>query len=242
MTGQQRPQYEEYIVREWKSDEDLFALLRRELFTAVVGDVMDKAGLQHQFLPPQIKPLRADMVVVGRAMTVLEADVYAESAAGVNPLMQHPFGLMFRALDDLRPGEVYLCTGSTPRYALWGEMMSVRARVLGAAGAVLDGYSRDTRGILSLGFPTFSYGSYAQDQGPRGKVIDFRVPIELGQVRINPGDLVFGDLDGVCIVPQGSEEEIVRLSLEKVRGEQTVRGELEAGKSSVEVFSTYKIM
>ena len=54
----------------------------------------------------------------------------------------------------------------------------------GAAGAVVDGYSRDTRGVLALGFPTFSHGSYAQDQGPRGKVIDFRIPIQIGQARI----------------------------------------------------------
>jgi regulator of RNase E activity RraA len=84
---------------------------------------------------------------------------------------------MLEALDDLKPNEVYICTGGSPRYALWGELMSIRAMHCGAAGAVLDGYSRDTRGILKLGFPTFSHGSYAQDQNPRGKVVDYRVPI-----------------------------------------------------------------
>ena len=66
----------------WKSEEELFKLVREELFTAVVGDVMDKMGLMHQFLPPQIQPLRDDMVVVGRAMTVLQADVFAEKIRG----------------------------------------------------------------------------------------------------------------------------------------------------------------
>src|SRR5581483_147440 len=111
----------------WQTDDDLFALARRELFTAVVGDVMDTMGLRHQFLPPQIRALHEDMVVIGRAMPVLEADVFA----GDGPLGQR-FGLMFQALDDLRPNEVYLCTGGSPRYALWGELMSTRALKLGA--------------------------------------------------------------------------------------------------------------
>src|SRR5438874_2614087 len=186
----------------WKSDEELFSLARRELFTAVVGDVMDKLGLQRQFLHPQIQPLRDDMVVIGRAMTVLEADVFAENIDdSANPLMKKSFGLMLEALDDLKTNEVYICTGSSPTYALWGELMSTRAMKLGAAGAVVDGYSRDARGILALNFPVFSHGRYAQDQGPRGKVIDFRVPIEINSVRIEPGDIIFGDIDGVCVVP-----------------------------------------
>ena len=225
------------------TDPERFALMRRELFSAVIGDVMDKLGLLHQFLPPQIQPLRDDMVVVGRAMPVLEADVFDEvSESGSNPLLQQPFGLMLEALDDLKPQEVYICTGASPRYALWGELMSTRALKLGAVGAVMDGYSRDTPGILALDFPTFSYGRYAQDQGPRGKVIDFRCSIEMGGVRIRPGDLVFGDLDGVCIVPQEAEGEVIQAALEKVRGEQLVRKAIEEGMSAVEAFRTFGIM
>jgi len=230
----------------WQSDDDLFDLGRRELFTAVVGDVMDTMGLRHQFLPPGIKPLDDEMVVIGRAMPVLEADVFTDAVAGSSngsaDITARPFGLMFRALDDLRRNEVYLCTGASPRYALWGELMSTRALKLGAAGAVVDGYARDTRGIRRRGYPTFCYGSYAQDQGPRGKVIDFRVPLEIGQVRIEPGDVVFGDVDGVCIVPTSAVEEAFTRALEKVRGEAQVRTAIEAGMSTVEAFATYGIM
>jgi regulator of RNase E activity RraA len=227
----------------WPSDEELFGLARRELFTAVVGDVMDTIGLRRQFLPPAIQPLRDDMVVIGRAMPVLEADVFAEagSAAG-DETVARPFGLMLRALDDLRPREVYICTGGSPRYALWGELMSTRAIRLGSAGAVLDGFSRDTRGILGLGFPTFSRGRYAQDQGPRGKVIDFRVPVEIGGVRVVPGDVVFGDIDGVCIIPRDAVAETFSLALEKARGENLVRETIEAGMSSEEAFRTFGVM
>jgi len=103
----------------WKSDEELFTIVQRELFTCVVGDVMDKLDLQHQFLPPQIRPLRQDMVVIGRAMPVLSVDVFAEKIAdSANKLMDKSFGLMLEALDDLRTNEVYVNTGSSPRNAL----------------------------------------------------------------------------------------------------------------------------
>ena len=227
----------------WQSDDELFQLARRELFTAVVGDAMDKLGLRRQFLSPRIQPLRDDMIVLGRAMPVLEADVHAENITdSANPLMKKSFGLMLEALDDLKPNEVYVCTGSSPTYALWGELMSTRAMRLGAAGAVVDGYSRDTRGILALNFPTFSYGRYAQDQGPRGKVIDYRCPIEINSARIEPGDILFGDLDGVCVVPRRAEREVFTAALEKSRGEKLVAKAIKEGMSAVEAFRQFGIM
>jgi regulator of RNase E activity RraA len=227
----------------WQSDEQLFELVRTELFTAVVGDVMDTLGLQHQFLPPYIRPLRNDMMVVGRAMPAVEADIVGgDLESSNNLLLNRAFGLMFHALDDLKPGEVYICSGASPRYALWGELMSTRARQLGAVGAVVDGYYRDTRAIECINFPTFGRGGYAQDQGPRGKVIDFRVPIKLGEVVIQPGDLVLGDLDGVCIVPRAAEDDAIRGALEKVRGEKLVLKALKAGMSTVEAWDKFGIM
>ena len=228
---------------EWNDDDGLFSLARQELFTAVVGDIMDKLGFVHQFLPPKIQPLRADMMVIGRAMTVLEADVFEESnISDNNPVMAKPFGLMLQALDDLQQNEVYVCTGASPRYALWGEIMSSRAMKLKAAGAVVDGYLRDTHGILAMDFPAFAHGSYAQDQGPRGKVIDFRVPLEIGGVRIRPGDIVFGDVDGVLVVPREAERDIFVGAIEKARGEKIVQKAIEEGMSASEAFKKYGIL
>ncbi|WP_411031049.1 RraA family protein [Spongiimicrobium sp. 3-5] len=224
----------------WKNDEELFALMRKELFSAVVGDVMDQEGYLHQFLPPKIQPLDSKMVVVGRAMPVLEADILEEQEA--NPVVSKPFGLMLEALDDLKKNEVYICSGASPTYALWGELMSTRAMVCGASGAVVNGFSRDTKGILELKFPTFSHGRYAQDQGPRGRVVDFRVPLKMDKVLIQPGDIVFGDLDGVCIIPQWIEVEVIHRALEKVRGEKMVQKVIEGGMSACEAFDRYGIM
>ncbi len=225
----------------WNSDEELFGLAGRELFTAVVGDAMDKLGLVHQFLPPRIRPLRNDMIAIGRAMPVLEADAFEEISGRSGP-MSKPFGLMLEALDDLRKDEVYICAGGSPQYALWGELMSLRAKRLGAAGAVMSGYFRDMHCIAALDFPTFGYGPYAQDQGRRGKAVDFRSPIEMEGVRVNPGDIVFGDVDGVCIVPREAEEETFAHALEKARGEKAVRKAIENGMSAVEAFEKYGIL
>lgn len=218
----------------WRDDAELFSLIRARLFTAVVGDILDKLGFLHQFLPPEIRPLDNSMILAGRAMPVLETDTEQPPAK--------PFGVMLEALDDLKSNEVYVATGSTAPYALWGELMSTRAMKLGAAGAVLDGYSRDTPGILHLGFPTFSRGSYAQDQGPRGEVVDFRVAIRVGKVAIRPGDIIMGDVDGVLVVPREAERDALTAALEKVDKESLVRAAIEEGMSTVEAFRTFGVM
>ena len=229
----------------WNSDKELFALARQELFPALVGDILDTHGYLHQFLPPQIKPIDPSMVIIGRAMPVLEADVPSADAppvAGQSPAMSKPFGWMFEALDDLKEDEVYICSGSSWTFALWGGLMSTRAKVLKAAGAVVDGYSRDTPEILKLGFPVASAGGYAQDQGPRGKVLAWRVPITFGDVLVRPGDIVFGDRDGVIVVPKAVEVAVFTGALEKARGERKVLEALQQGMSTVDAFKKFGIM
>jgi len=98
--------------------------------------------------------------------------------------------------------------------------MSTRARKLGSGGAVLNGYVRDTKAILSMSFPTFGFGSYGQDAAPRYKVVDFRIPVEIGSVRVRPGDILFGDIDGVLVIPAEAEAEVFTRALEKARGEK----------------------
>ena len=227
----------------YKSFYELCLLAKTELFTALVGDVLDKLGYYHQFLPPSIKPLQPDMIVFGKAMPVLEADFFADKLShSENEYLNKPFGIMFQALDDLKENEVYICTGSSLNYALWGGLMSTRAMKLKAAGAVLYGYSRDIKEINHLGFPVFSMGTYAQDQGPRGKVIDYRVPIEIENVRVNPGDIVYGDCDGVVIIPSKIHRKVFNMALEKGRGEKLVKKAFADGMSAVDAFEKYGIM
>lgn len=218
----------------------MFKRIQDELFTAVVGDVLDVMGYRRQFLPPGLVPLMAGTRLVGRAMPVLEADY--PDGSGHGPLTDRPFGVMFEALDDLRPGEIYIASGASLTYALWGGLMSTRAQHLAAAGAILDGFIRDTEEIRRLGFPVFSRGAYAQDQGVRGKVLAYRTPIEIGGVRIADGDLIVADDEGVLVVPRAVEAEAIAAAFVKVATENEVALAIKGGMSSKEAFETFGVM
>jgi len=227
----------------WNNDDEMFAAIRARLFPAVLGDVMDSMGCFHQFLPPALQPISDQMVVLGRAMPVLEEDIQDEEIRLAAAQSKRPFGLMLEALDNLQANEVYVCTGAAPAYATFGELMATRARQLGAAGAVLNGYSRDSRGIVNLGFPTFSLGRFAQDQRPRGRVVAFRTTVQMGKTTISPGDMVFGDLDGVVVVPRAMEHDVVRQAMERVSREDLVRTAFEKeGMSAADAVTKYGAM
>jgi regulator of RNase E activity RraA len=219
---------------EWKTDAELFALMKRELYTPVVGDILDGLGYVHQFLPQPIQPMREPMVLAGRAMPVLMIDVFGPQ--------KQPFGKLTEALDQLQPGEIYLASGGEMRCAYWGEILTATAKKRGAAGAVINGFHRDTPKVLEQDWPVFSRGRFAQDSGVRTQVQDYRCPIEVGGVSVSPGDLVFADLDGVLVIPRAVEKETITLALEKARGEKLVRKEIENGMSSTDAFKKYGIL
>ena len=218
---------------EWSNDNKLFDLVRTTLYTPVVGDVLDSFGQLRQFLPQAIHPLREDMVMVGRAMPVLIAEVFGPQ--------KEPFGRLTEALDQIGPGEIYVATGAM-NCASWGEILTATARARGGGGAVINGFHRDTLRVLEQNWPVFSRGRYAQDAAVRAAVIDYRCPLDIEATKVNPGDLVFGDLDGVLVVPRTLEEEVIGRALEKARGERVVRREIEAGASSTSVFRKYGIL
>ena len=222
------------MATEWKSDAELIALVQRELYTPVVGDILDTLQRYHQFLPQPIQPMREEMKVVGRAMPVLMIDVHGPQ--------KKPFGLLTEALDDLKPGEVYVTGGGAMRCAYWGELLTATARTRGAVGAVVDGFHRDTPKVLEQNWPVFSRGRYAQDSSVRTAVTEFRCPIEIGGVWIEPGDLVFGDLDGVVIVPKALEADVITRALEKARAEKVVRKAIEGGMTATAAFKKFGIL
>ena len=119
--------------------------------------------------------------------------------------------------------------------------MSTRAKHLQAAGAVLDGYARDASEIEQLGFPVFSRGLYAQDQGARGKVIDWRCEIQIEEVKIQDGDLVFADREGVLVIPRNIEREVVEKAVTKVRTENAVSEAIKRGMSACDAFREFGV-
>jgi regulator of RNase E activity RraA len=216
------------------ASSELTDALLAELYTPVVGDVLDRLGLTHQFLPPGIHGLTQGMKLAGRAMPVLITDV-----SGVPT---RPFGRLTEALDQLEPGEVYVARNATVECSAWGEILTATAKARGAVGAVVDGYHRDTPKVLGQDFPVFSLGAYAQDAGVRASVVDYRCKIRIGDVEIAPGDFVFGDIDGVVIIPAQVADEVVSRALAKARAENVVRGAIEAGMSSTEAFETFGVL
>ncbi|CAB1242905.1 Dimethylmenaquinone methyltransferase [Ruminococcaceae bacterium BL-6] len=221
-------------MAQWKNDRELFALIKEKLYTPVVGDILDGLGCYHQFLPQDVRPLTDGMKLAGRAMPVLMIDVFGPQ--------KKPFGLLTEALDQLKEDEVYLAVGGTKRCAYWGELLTAAARTRKAAGAVVNGWHRDTPQVLAQDWPVFSCGCYAQDSSVRTQVVDFRCPVEFGDVRVEPGDIVFGDVDGVLIIPQKLEEEAFERALKKAAGEKMVRRAIEGGMTATEAFEKYGIL
>lgn len=217
----------------WNNESQLFCLMKESLYTPVVGDILDAMGYSHQFLPPQIRPLLPEMKIAGKACTVLEHDVFGPQ--------KKPFGLLTEALDQLQENDVYIATGAH-NSALWGELLTAAARTRKAAGAVLDGYTRDTPQVLEQNWPVFGRGRWAQDSSIRTNVIDFRCPIEIGQVTIHDGDLVFADMDGVLIIPQEIAPEVIEKAFEKAAGEKLVRKAIEGGMSATQAFAKFGIL
>src|SRR5580700_10990717 len=189
------------MTTEWKSDADLFALCARELYTPVVGDVLDDLGFTRQFLPQPVQPLREEMKLSGRAMPVVMIDVFGKQ--------KKPFGLLTEALDQLQPGEIYLASGGDMRCAYWGEILTATAKKRGAVGAIINGFHRDTPKVLEQNWPVFSRGRFAQDSGVRTQVVDYRCPIEVGGTHVEPGDLIFADQDGIVVIPKAVEAKTI---------------------------------
>jgi len=220
-----------------RGDPDFLAELGARLYTAVLSDVLDELGSRNQAMTPRIRPLDDELVMVGFARTGLFREVFHVARD------DNPYELEIRILDDLKPGDVvaFGCGGSG-RIAPWGELLTTAARARGAAGAVTDGFVRDVRGIRQAKFPVFHGGIAPLDSKGRGKVAEIDVPIECAGVRIESGDLVFGDVDGVVVVPRRVEEEVVTRALAKVASENSTREELLRGARLKDVYDRYGVL
>lgn len=214
--------------------KEIISLYKTELYTPVVGDILDSIGRVHQFLPQPIHPLMEDMKIAGFAMPVLMIDVYG--------VQKKPFGYLTEALDQLEEDDIYIASGGEMRCAYWGELLTATAKTRKAAGAVINGFHRDTPQVLSQNWPVFSRGCFAQDSSVRTQVVDYRCSIEVGGIGVKPGDFVFGDRDGVLIIPSSVLVEVTEKALEKARGEKKVRKAIEEGMSATEAFRIFGIL
>lgn len=205
------------------------------LTSAVLADVLDSLGHRSSALPPGVRPLRPEWKLFGRAATLSAIPVAAEPAS--------PYAVELECVDELRPGEVLVATTHGDRgSSLWGELLSTAARARGAVGAVIDGLTRDAARILAMDFPVFAAGFSPLDSKGRLDGVSHGRPVRVGDCVVRPGDWVFGDIDGVVVVPAELAGRTFARALEKVSGENQVREELARGRSAREVFAQYGIL
>jgi regulator of RNase E activity RraA len=215
----------------------LTARVRETMFVALISDVLDGLGFREQALPARIRPLDEETVLFGRARTGLYRDVHAV------PTDRNPYALEIALVDDLKPGEVaVLACGASGRIAPWGGLLTTAARARGAAGCLTDGCVRDIRAIRRLGFPVFHGGISPLDSKGRGEIAEIDVAVEVAGVRVAPGDLVFGDADGVVTIPRGIERDVFTQAMEKLAGETRTEEALARGEKLADVFARYGIL
>jgi regulator of RNase E activity RraA len=208
------------------------------LYSAVLSDVMDGLGLTNQALKPFVRPLDEQLVLFGRARTGLYMPRY-QALPG-----EDPYDVEIALVDDLQPGDVavFACNGPTDRIAPWGELLSTAAQVRGAAGCVTDGLVRDVKPIRAMGFPVFHGGIGPLDSKGRGKMMEMDCKVVCAGVELAAGDYVFGDCDGVVVVPRAAADEVIAKALEKVAAEDRTRDELRAGRSLRDVFDSFGVL
>ncbi|MCB2001714.1 MAG: RraA family protein [Burkholderiaceae bacterium] len=208
------------------------------LSSSILSDVMDSLGLVRRAMKPFVRPIDDGKVLIGRARTGLYMPAYGVREG------ENPYEVEIALVDDLKADEVIVlaCNGPSDRIAPWGELLSTAAEARGAAGCITDGLVRDVRQIREMGFPVFHGGIGPLDTKGRARMVERDVPVECAGVAIDPGDIVFGDIDGVVVVPQAHEAAVIDKARAKVLGENNTRDALRKGESLAVVFRRFGIL
>ncbi|HXA04348.1 MAG TPA: RraA family protein [Bryobacteraceae bacterium] len=205
------------------------------LYSAVLCDVLDTFDLRHQALSHQIRPLFSEARVIGRARTLLSRPV--------DRFPEKPYAMELEALDTLVEYDVVVFTTDADlSAAVWGELLSIAALAKGARGAIIDGLTRDAAKIREARFPVFARGISSYDSHGRSEVIAYDVPIQCDGVAVQPGDIVFGDYDGVVVIPASKVEIVIEKAEVKVRREGIVGEEFKRGRKVADVFAEHGIL
>jgi 4-hydroxy-4-methyl-2-oxoglutarate aldolase len=184
--------------------------------TTTLSDAMDRLGIAGQAIG--IMPLDRGFRLAGRAFTVRTIPVAAESKT------------VGDYIDDV-PSDSVVVLDNAGRLdcTVWGDILTIMAHRRELAGTVIHGVCRDVARSLELGYPIFSRGVTMRTGRGRVQADGYQVPVSLGEVHVAPGDVVVGDGDGLVVIPQGREEEVLAVSREITEAEERIRGEIEAG-------------
>jgi 4-hydroxy-4-methyl-2-oxoglutarate aldolase len=220
----------------FSTEQELFGYLEQHAYAAAFSDILDEMGFRHQAVSPDghIRPLCESFVAVGRAVTLLNAPDTNE---------EDPYGLVIECIDNITAGSMLVTTGTVPlTTGIMGELTATALRVKGCHGAIVNGYTRDARKLIKMGYPTFAWGASPIDTTGRVRVVEVNIPITIGRVEVHPQDLVFADLDGIMVIPRTAEEEVIAKVVERISTENVVRKELAEGKPMSYVWSKHGVL
>ena len=216
-------------------ERELFDQLSREIYSAVVSDVLDGLGYRDQAMTHDIRPSWPGATLIGRAHTVLSSDVYT--------LPDEPYEMEIRAIDSVPANYIVVAgTNKSTRTCMWGELLSTATRARGGRGAVIDGHTRDIAKIEEMGFPVFSTGMRPVDSAGRGTIVSYGDPVECGGVIVHEGEILIADIDGVVVIPREVEEEAIARARAKVASENAMREWLLAGRTLREAYDHFRIL
>ncbi len=210
----------------------------RKLYGGVVYDVLEHRGFPNQVLAHEMTPLKWDMKLAGPAFTVRGIPTSERDESRRYKRLQMVKEMTSPCI-EVREG------GASCKVAIYGELSAATAKAHGAAGAVIDGGTRDSMKLIEIGFPLFARYRNPVEAFGRWAVLEYQVPIMMSgelidMVPVHPGDLIFGDLDGVIVIPKQLTVEVL-LEAEKIAAiEDLAREEFKQGKDPVEVFDRHK--
>lgn len=203
--------------------------LKETLYAGILCDVMDQMGYRNQSLSNAIQGLQDDTKLFGPAFTAIGTEVYS--------MPDDPLTAQCKTVDQLSAGEIYtLVIRGNYNCAVFGELFANGILGRQGAGVLLDGYARDIKALNKMNFPLFYRGKNPLTSKGRCEINECQIPIVIDGVTIRPGDYIFGDIDGVVVIPQEIVEDVVKQALETIQKEDMVRERLQNGMSMQQAY------
>lgn len=201
--------------------------LKGLLNTAAISDVLDEFNVKGM-LSYKFEPNFFDAKICGRAKTIkVEKIKEGESETGIYKGLE--------IFDTIDKGDIIVVSNELKESAYWGELNSNLAIRAGASGTIIDGVTRDNYFTKKLGYPVFAKGRYAKDIKSRGIIKELNVSVEIDGILIKPFDIIFGDIDGVVVIPQDIEDKIINRVLEVVENEKGILIDVSKGVPTKEL-------
>lgn len=204
--------------------------LKKVLYSGILCDVLDQKGFRNQALSNEIVGLNNKTMIFGPAFTSIGTEVYS--------MPPDPLTAQCKVVDQLGENEIYvLVTRGNYNCAVFGELFATAIQGRKGAGVLLDGYARDMKALNEMDFPMFFRGTNPKTSKGRCEINECQIPVTVDGVTIRPGDYIFGDIDGVVIIPQEIFEDVIDTALEIIKKEDEVRYRLRNGSSLQQAYA-----